>query len=56
MFQYYIVSALLFIEITFLICLLFPLPAFAVGAVLSAMNRMRHVIRFTAVALLFFYS
>jgi len=54
MFQYYIVFVLLVLEITFLVSLLFPLPSFIVSGILSIMLKLRHMIRFTAVVLLFF--
>jgi len=54
MFQYYVVFVLLVVESIFLICLLFPLPSFVQTFVLSVLNKLRHFVRFIAVAMLFF--
>jgi len=52
--QYYIIFVLLIIEIVFVLCLLFPLPYFVVGAILNIMFNLRHMFRFTIVVLLFY--
>jgi len=54
MFQYYLVFSLLVLEVVFLVCLLFPLPSFVVGYVLSTLYKMRYLLRFSAVAMFFF--